>query len=65
MKFQVYIDGTPIQELNNATKGEQMIIQDDLAMLVKSGIKASIHLASDRSPYNDLSNRNIRVERIE
>ena len=79
MKFHIYIDEKLLHKSNGSaemdqddiyygipmTKGERMTIWDDMAMLERSNMKASIHLAVDRSPYNDLSNRNIRVEKVE
>lgn len=79
MKYHIYINEELLPNSNGSfemgrydtyyglplTEGERMIIKDDMAILERSNMKASIHLAVDRSPYNDLSNRNIRVEKIE
>lgn len=78
MKFHVFIDNILLRKPDGSEEitkrdiskfdlraAEAMIIEDDMAMIKKSNIKASIHLARETRHFRELSNRNIRVERVE
>ena len=79
MKFNIYIDGVLLRTPDGSTEleprdilimdkvsaGEEMLIMDDIAMIERSGIKASIHLANQAKHFHDLSNRSIKVEKME
>lgn len=78
MKFNVYIDDVLLQKPDgsgditpkdvpafNLRAAEEMIVEDDMDMIERTGIKASIYLACETRHFHDLSNRNIRIEKAE
>ena len=79
MKFHVFIDDVLLQKKNGSTEikpkdiykmdtltgTEENLIIEDMYMIETFNTKPSIHLACEMRHFRDLSNRNIRVERVE